>query len=65
MLALRLSDGFSLSEYRELFSEDFADGKQDIISAYLKNGYLKIDSDRLKLTPKGFYVSNAIMAELL
>ena len=65
MLALRLKNGFSLSNYKKLFSEDFIQGREDKIAHFKKAGYLTIDNDRLSLTEKGFYVSNSIIVELL
>lgn len=65
MLALRLKEGFSLSEYNRLFDEDFLSGREDLISRFESAGYLKLDNDRLCLTEKGFYVSNSIIVELL
>lgn len=65
MLALRLAEGLSLSEYRKLFGEDFAADKRELLSAYIEAEYMRLSGDRLCFTSKGFYVSNAIMAELL
>lgn len=65
MLALRLSDGFSLSEYEALFGKSFLDGKEMLINKYEANGLMKIDGDRIKITSKGFYLSNALLTELL
>jgi coproporphyrinogen III oxidase-like Fe-S oxidoreductase len=65
MLALRLREGISLSEFRELFSEDFLSGREEIISRLSSGGYVNINNDRLSLTEKGFYVSNYIITELL
>ena len=65
MLALRLREGISLSEFRELFSEDFLSGREETISRLSSGGYVNINNDRLSLTEKGFYVSNYIITELL
>ncbi len=65
MLALRLSDGFSLSEYKKLFNMDFTEGKNELLKIYSEKGLIKIENNRIYLTHKGFYVSNSIMAELL
>lgn len=65
MLALRLGEGISLSEYKKLFSEDFLSGREEIISRLSSGGYVNINNDRLSLTEKGFYVSNYIITELL
>ncbi len=65
MLALRLSEGFSLSEYERMFGEKFASGKERKLKAFVDGGLLLVNGDRICLTPKGFYVSNSIMSELL
>ncbi len=65
MLALRLSEGFSLLEYKKLFGKDFAEGKEELLALYMKEDLLKIEKDRIFLTSKGFYLSNTIMAELI
>ena len=65
MLALRLKEGFSLSEYKKLFGEDFLVGREELLARFESAGYLKLDNDRLCLTEKGFYVSNSIIVELL
>ena len=65
MLALRLSEGFSLNEYREKFGVDFLDRRKEIISRLADVGYLTTDGGRIRLTERGFYVSNSILGELL
>ncbi len=65
MLALRLSEGFSLSEYRERFGIDFLETRRALISRLLSADYLSLTDDRIKLTERGFYVSNSILRELL
>lgn len=65
MLALRLSEGFSLNEYREKFGVDFLDRRKEIISRLADVGYLTTDGSRIRLTERGFYVSNSILGELL
>ena len=65
MLGLRLSEGISLSEYKRRFGKDFLFGKEEKINAYINTGYIIKTQDRIALTEKGFYVSNAILTELL
>ncbi len=65
MLGLRTSFGISLSEYRTRFGEDLLLGKEEKIDLYQGLGYLSRASDRLALTEKGFYLSNAIICELI
>ena len=65
MLHLRLAMGIPLMEYRDNFGRDFLAGKQDKIEELCRSGYVELREDRLSLTERGFYVSNAIIAELL
>ncbi len=65
MLGLRTSFGISLSDYRLRFGKNFADGKEEKLSAMEKAGYLVWTEDNLKLTEKGFYVSNEILTQIL
>ncbi len=65
MLGLRTSFGISLREYRARFGSDFLHDREEKLSLYEKLGYLLRDGDCLRLTEKGFYVSNAILCEIL
>ena len=65
MLALRLKEGFSLSEYERIFGKRFAEGKEKELDLFSKKGLIEIKEDRIFLTYKGFYVSNSILSELL
>ena len=65
MLGLRTAFGISLSEYRTRFGEDFLFGREEKLKLYEKLGYLLFEGDTIRLTEKGFYVSNAILCEIL
>ena len=65
MLALRLSEGLSLDEYKSLFSESFLDGKERLIERFIKEGLMGTFENRLFFTEKGFYLSNSILSEIL
>ena len=65
MMHLRLSDGFSLSEYSSRFGEDFLGKRAEKIKRYSSLGLLKVERDRLFLTEDGFYLSNSIMADII
>lgn len=65
MLGLRLKRGISLSEYRQKFGNDFCTGRESVIARLINGDYMCRNSDMLALTEKGFYVSNAILTELL
>ena len=65
MLGLRLAEGFSLSEYRAKFGEDFLLGREKLIDRFINAGYITLNDDRIALTESGFYVSNSILTELI
>lgn len=65
MLAFRLAEGISLTEYKNMFGQDFLSSREEKINEYIKYGYMNINSERLTLTESGFYVSNTILSELL
>ncbi len=74
-LGLRLIQGVSISEFRQLFSQDITDVYGDVIERYVKSGHLEIVSESdpdhytnqafLRLTDAGLDVSNTIMADFL
>ena len=65
MMRLRLSEGFSLSEYKTLFGKDFLSGKEEYIAGLTKEGYMTLSDGRIALTEKGFYVSCEILSQIL
>lgn len=65
MLALRLRDGFLLSDYEERFGASFTVGKEDVISRLSEAGLITLTDGRLALTERGFYLSNSILVEIL
>ena len=65
MMHFRLSEGFSLSDYRVRFGTDFLTGREALIERYRSLGYINISDDRIYLTESGFYISNTILSDLL
>ncbi len=65
MMHLRLRDGFSLEDYRSRFGCDFQEGREEILGRFKELSLLDISEGRIKLTERGFYVSNSILAELI
>jgi oxygen-independent coproporphyrinogen-3 oxidase len=65
MLKLRMSDGFSLSEYEHRFKRSFTEGKDELLSRLAREGLVILDGDRIALTERGFYLSNSILVEIL
>jgi oxygen-independent coproporphyrinogen-3 oxidase len=64
MLRLRLTDGFSLSEFKEKFGYDILE-KNDKIKLMKNNNLINIDNDRLYLTEKGINVCDSIILQLI
>lgn len=65
MLALRLAEGISLSDYERRFGRSFLSKREEKIKRYVDLGYMSLNEDRLAFTESGFYVSNSLLAELL
>jgi len=64
MLRLRLGEGLSCEEYAARFGEDFM-SSHPAAEHFVRGGFLKKTEDRIAFTPKGFFVSNSILAELI
>lgn len=62
MLGLRTARGLDLSEYRTRFGRE-ADAA--FLSRCVRAGYALRDGGRVRLTPRGFLVSNQIIGQLL
>ena len=64
MLGLRLQKGICMDEYRERFGRDF---KTDFpqIDGYVSQGFLIEDNGCVFFSTKGFFVSNAILSQML
>lgn len=66
MLALRLADGLDLRAYERRFSTPFLTGdRRATADRCVRGGLATLTSERFCLTERGFYVSNAILTELL
>ena len=64
-LGLRLTEGVSMTKFRELFGQEIADVYGNVISKYENMGLLERADHHLRLTEKGLDVSNTVMAEFL
>ncbi len=64
-LGLRMTDGISKSKFFETFKQDY-DFTYGAITQRLKEmGLLQADADNVRLTDRGFDVSNTVLAEFL
>lgn len=64
MLRLRLSDGVSPKEFEERFGVSF-ESRYKKLEMYEKNGYIVKKCGNFAFTPKGFFVSNYILSDIL
>ena len=64
MLKLRLSSGINIEEFSLLFDKEFID-LYPKINKYLNTGHVIFENGAYKFTPKGFFVSNYILADIL
>lgn len=65
MMHLRTVYGIPLAEYREKFNSDFLNDSADAIEKYVKHGYVECLEDRVRLTERGFYLSNTIISDIV
>ena len=68
MLGLRLCKGISLEDFFARFSVDFFDFidiSREQVEEYITHGFMKLVDGRLSFTTKGFYVSSAILSEMI
>lgn len=65
MLMLRTSRGIDLKEYQSLFGKLPDDDFYNKVELLAKLGYIEYDDNSIKLTEKGFLLSNTVIAELI
>lgn len=65
MLRLRLSAGLLNSETKKRFGHSIPDEIIKKSAFFADNGFMELSSDGLRLTKKGFLLSNSILAEIL
>ena len=65
MLKLRLTEGFNLSEYMNLFNEDLKKTKKREIEKLIGNNLIKIDGDRLTTTHQGMLLLDVVILDLI
>ena len=64
MLRLRTSEGIDESDFIKRFDKDFFPYASRL-DKYIKNGYAVCEDGNYRLTPKGFFISNTIISDLL
>lgn len=65
MLSLRLKSGLNFNEYRDKFGKLLPSRFSEDIKKYVKAGFMTVDDEKICFTPKGFLVSNSIIADLI
>lgn len=64
MTHLRLKEGFSLDEYRELFNEDFVQKYQSIVDEYVDRKLAQISGGKFAFTDDGLMVMDTLILRL-
>ncbi len=65
MLRMRLTDGISEREFFRLFGKDFEAMYGRGLAKYISGGYVEKNGDRWSFTPRGMFVSNYILSDIL
>ena len=65
MLRMRLAEGVIASDFEERFGESFWTVFGERLKKYASGGFVKVTEKGVAFTPKGSYVSNAILADVL
>lgn len=65
MLRLRLAAGIKFDEFRARFGADFETMYGQKLTPYLKGGFMVRREGGVALTPKGMFVSNYILSDIL
>lgn len=65
MLALRTKYGLNLQKYQKKYQKDIIKNNFDFLSQAAQKGFIEFDKKFLKITSKGFLLSNEIIAKLV
>ena len=65
MLRLRLSEGLNFKEYEKKYDKKISDDKIDLMKKYESAGLAEVDGEGMRLTPRGFLLSNVIIGEMI
>jgi len=65
ILGLRLCRGISVKEFKQRFGINIEDKYSKIISDYISKGLLKLEDEYLKLTKRGYFLSNEVFCQFI
>lgn len=65
MLALRTANGICEADFNRRFGHGFFANKSELLNKYIQAELLKHENGRTYLTEKGFYLSDAVLCEIL
>lgn len=65
ILGLRLSQGVSLTSFKQEFGQDIRDIYQSVLERYLRSRVLILDEETLKLNPDFWFVANGVLQEFV
>ncbi|MCK9556434.1 MAG: radical SAM family heme chaperone HemW [Candidatus Cloacimonetes bacterium] len=65
MMRLRLVKGLDYAEYQARFGKCFTKGREHGIRKLEELGFIHLDASGLRLLPDAFFISNAVITELL
>ena len=65
MLRLRLKHGLENKEYKKRFGSNIPEIYYQRADKYVNSGFVKIDESGIKLTPKGFLLSNSLILNII
>ncbi len=65
MLSLRTSDGLKIKEYESQFGKKLANDFYKKVDLFKNAGYIEYDDNGIRLSEKGFLLSNTIIANLI
>lgn len=64
MLRMRLTEGIEVAEYARVFGRDFH-SDFPCVADYIGQGFMRVESNAIAFTDRGFLVSNAILSDML
>ncbi|MCP4229980.1 MAG: coproporphyrinogen III oxidase, partial [bacterium] len=65
VLGLRLAEGIDVAAFRNRFGRDIQEYYGDTIEKYVDDGRLILDGSKLHLSPKAYFISDGIFADLI